>query len=232
MRTLVPFAVALTAALGVSALLVVREVGASPANLSGDAAHGKALVEARCAACHGGDGNGGLSTVPRLAGQEIGYLYRQLRAFSDGARVSPVMAAIASAMSDRDMLDASAFLAGQERHGDAVASTALEAEGRALFLQGSADGRVPACAACHDASRGWFAGGMRGMRGMQGAGMPMMGMPGRNGPRLLGQRAAYVEQRLQGFSDGTPEAERMSAIAESMTPQQKRAVAAYIAAHP
>ena len=92
MRTLVPFAAALTAALGVSALLVVREVGATPVNLTGDAAHGKALVEARCAACHGGDGNGGLSTVPRLAGQENGYLYRQLRAFSDGARVSPAMA--------------------------------------------------------------------------------------------------------------------------------------------
>lgn len=232
MRILAPFAAALTVVLGVLALLVGRDGGATPANLSGDAVHGKALVQARCAVCHGVDGNGGLPTAPRLAGQDIGYLYRQLRALGDGARVSPVMAAIASSMSDRDMRDASAFLAGQERHGDAAASTALEAEGRALFLQGSADGRVPACAACHDASRGWFAGGMRGMRGMQGAGMPMMGMPVRNSPRLLGQRAAYVEQRLQGFSDGTPEAERMSAIAASMTSQQKRAVAAYIAAHP
>lgn len=215
-----------------SALLHARQ-GNVAARLTGDARHGQVLVEARCAACHGPDGNGGASTTPRLAGQDAGYLYRQLTVFRDGNRVSLTMGAVASAMSDRDMRDASAFLAGQARQGDRAGDAGLQAEGLALFQQGSADGRVTACVACHDASRGWLAGGMGGMHGMRGSGMSMMmGMSGRNGPRLLGQRAAYVEQRLQGFVDGTPEAARMSAIAASMTARQKRAVAAYVAAHP
>lgn len=233
MRNLTPFAKAFAVALGVSALLPGTRGEATPAAVAGDPEHGGALVEARCAACHGPDGNGGQATVPRLAGQDFVYLYRQLLAFKHGVRASPVMEAIASAMSERDMRDASAFLAGQARRGGQAGDAGLEAEGRTLFLQGSTDGRVPACAGCHDASQGWFAGGMRGMPGMRGAGgMPMMRMSGRNGPRLLGQRAAYVQQRLRSFAHGTPAAGPMSAVAASMSARQMRAVAAYIAAHP
>lgn len=225
MRVRTPLAVVTIVALAASALLLPR-----PGDGAGEARSGRALVGARCAGCHGPEGNGGAATVPRLAGQDADYLYRQLQAFRDGARASPVMDAVAAALTDRQMRDASTFLAGQARRGDAVASAALDAEGRALFQQGSDDGRVPACAACHDASRGWFAGGMRGMHG--GGGMPMMGMMGAQGPRLLGQRAGYIEQRLAGFADGTPQAARMDRIAHAMSERQKQAVAAYLAAHP
>ncbi|MBU6247393.1 MAG: cytochrome c4 [Xanthomonadaceae bacterium] len=228
MRLHPPIAIVLAVVLSASALLFAWP--GSGARAGGDAAHGRALAGTRCAACHGADGAGGAPSVPRLAGQDADYLYRQLQAFGDGARASPVMDAVAAGLSERQRRDVAAFFAARSRHAAAGPEDALVDEGRVLFLAGGDDGRVPACADCHDAGKGGFAGGMRGMHGM--AGMPMMGLPARHAPRLFGQHAAYVEQRLQGFTDGTPEALRMSAMAASMSLQQKRAVAAYVASRP
>lgn len=219
---------AMTVAAALCAAVLLAGWQSRRGEVTGDAVRGHAIAGTRCAACHGVDGNGGPAPNPRLAGQDASYLYRQLRAFSDGARAGPVMAPIASTLSDGDMRDVAAYFAQQTRHGDPPAAATLRAEGRSLFLEGSVDGAVPACATCHDASRDWVAGAMGSMRGM-GMAMPMMG---RNGPQLFGQRAGYVERRLQGIADGTPEGVLMSRIAASMTPQQKRAVAAYIAGHP
>jgi len=227
-RLHLPIAIAVVVILSASVLLAAWPHGGP--RVDDDAARGSRLAEARCAACHGVDGAGGAAAVPRLAGQDAVYLYRQLRAFGDGARASPVMDAVAAGLSERQRRDAAACFADQSRHDAAAPDAALVEEGRVLFLDGSDDGRVPACAGCHDAGKGWFAGGMRGMPGMGGT--SMMGMPTRDAPRLFGQHAAYVERRLQDFADGTPDALQMRAIAESMSPRQKRAVAAYVASRP
>jgi len=49
------------------------------------------LVKARCADCHGPDGNSLKPTIPRLAGQHADYLYKQLRNFkaADGKPAGP-----------------------------------------------------------------------------------------------------------------------------------------------
>nr|WP_240922507.1 c-type cytochrome [Oleiagrimonas sp. C23AA] len=193
--------------------------------VGGDAAHGQVVAKARCAACHANDGNSTVPTYPRLAGQRARYLYRQLSTFRDGTRPSTVMATIVAPLSDGDLRDVATFFAGQPRGSDPAGPPALMAQGRRLFLYGSSDGRVPACAACHAAGTG--------MMGRMGSGhMSMMGMmTGRRAPSLYGQHAVYVVGQLKAFADGTRPAMMMSRVAGAMTVQQAQAVADYVAAH-
>jgi cytochrome c553 len=81
----------------------------------GNAASGKdkSLV---CAACHAT--RDPLAEAPHLAGQSAGYLARQLDAFRKGERSSPMMNAVATQLSDADIDDLVAFLAGQPPNSD------------------------------------------------------------------------------------------------------------------
>lgn len=75
---------------------------------------GKAKVASgNCAACHG-EGLGGNSIGPRLAGQGEMYLADQLRAFRQGTRIDPTgaMKAAASPMTDQDVAAIAHYLAG------------------------------------------------------------------------------------------------------------------------
>jgi cytochrome c553 len=202
-----------------------------------DAPQARAYAPASCTACHGEDGNSPIASYPRLAGQKADYLYRQLQAFRDGSRVSPVMAAIAEPMSDADMRLAADFYAEQKPGDPASAPSDLIAEGRGLFMQGAPDEGVMACAACHDSAWAHAGDGRRGM-GRRGGGMGLMaGMGGRGGmaglrrdaPRLVGQHAAYIVSQLQAYADGKRPARIMDRIAARMTERQRQAVAAYLA---
>ena len=200
--------------------------------VEGNAAHGQVVAKTRCAACHGADGNSPDPMYPRLAGLKASYLYQQLKDYRDGTRPSVVMAAIMPGLSDQDMRDVAAFFADRDRGRDAAGPPDLMAEGRQLFRIGSADGRVPACAACHAARAGFMGrmgGGRMGMGRMSGMGM-MMGRPG---PSLFGQHAAYVVAQLHAFADGSRPATVMGGVASAMTPRQTQAVADFVAAaHP
>lgn len=196
----------------------------------GDAAHGKRVANTDCAACHGADGNSTVAIYPKLAGQKVDYLYSQLQAFKDGTRPSPVMAAIVAPLSDADLQDVAVFFAGQARHSDPPDPRALRARGRDLFLSGSMGSMngqmLPACAACHDP----------GAVGMEASGMAMMGMGmtmmRREVPNLYGQHAVYIIAQLKAFADGTRSGMPMSRIAPSVTAEQRKTIAAYLAAHP
>lgn len=73
---------------------------------------------AACAACHGpGDP---ASDTPRLAGQNKGYLVRQLRAFRQSKRANSLMVEITRQMSDADIDDVAAFWSHQPVGSDAV----------------------------------------------------------------------------------------------------------------
>jgi len=199
--------------------------------VDGNAAHGQVVAKARCAACHGADGNSPDPSYPRLAGLKTDYLYRQLTAYRDGTRPSPVMAAIMPGLSDQDMRDVSTFFASQQRGRDAAGPPDLMAEGRQLFRLGSTDGRVPACAACHSPGAdvlGRMGGSRMGMGRMSGMGMMMQ----RPRPLLFGQHAAYVVGQLHAFADGARPATVMGGVAGTMSAQQAQAVADYVAAHP
>ena len=81
---------------------------------AGDAAAGKSK-SVSCAACHGVDGNSPNPEWPHIAGQQVRYLEKQLRAFKTGARKDPLMSPMAAPLSDKDIEDISAYYASQKQ---------------------------------------------------------------------------------------------------------------------
>ncbi len=67
-----------------------------------------------CAACHGDAGRGtSNASLPRLAGQNPGYLTAALNAFKSGQRNSPIMQQVAQKLADSDIAPLAAYYAGQ-----------------------------------------------------------------------------------------------------------------------
>jgi len=84
---------------GVVIVGVLLGAGATPAVAQGVAE--KAEV---CAGCHGQDGKPVDKTIPVIWGQQLGYIYIQLRDFKRADRKSEIMQPIASSLEKDDML--------------------------------------------------------------------------------------------------------------------------------
>ena len=69
---------------------------------AGDAAAGKAK-SAVCASCHGPEGKSFNPMWPNLAGQQKGYLAKQIKAFRDGDRKDAMMAPMVATLTDEDI---------------------------------------------------------------------------------------------------------------------------------
>lgn len=83
---------------------------------AGDAAAGKGKVAA-CAGCHGMNGKAMVPTYPNLAGQNAAYLEGALKAYKTQERKgyqAAIMYGMATALSDQDIADISAFYASQK----------------------------------------------------------------------------------------------------------------------
>lgn len=66
-----------------------------------------------CASCHGANGAGLPKQYPRLASQHADYTYQQLKAFRTGERANaPMMAAIATKMTEAEMQAVSDYMQG------------------------------------------------------------------------------------------------------------------------
>jgi cytochrome c553 len=76
--------------------------------MAGDAAAGKAK-SGTCAGCHGTAGISKNPMWPNLAGQQQGYLVKQLKAFRDGSRTDPMMSPMAMPLSDDDIANLAAW---------------------------------------------------------------------------------------------------------------------------
>ncbi|HVY07948.1 MAG TPA: cytochrome c [Burkholderiales bacterium] len=94
---------------GLSAVLCLL---AAPLHAEGDAAAGKNKTQ-MCAGCHG---IAGFRTaypetyhVPKLGGQNAGYIVSALKAYKAGDRTHPSMKAIAATLSEQDMADLAAY---------------------------------------------------------------------------------------------------------------------------
>jgi cytochrome c553 len=61
-----------------------------------------------CKTCHGAKATGS-GQFPRLAGQHVAYLIKQLHAFKNGVRASPVMNSVASTLTDAQMQAVAAY---------------------------------------------------------------------------------------------------------------------------
>jgi cytochrome c553 len=68
-----------------------------------------ATKASQCTGCHTGT-FGGRSAIPKLAGQQLAYLAKQLRDFKSGARKSGPMQAITANLSDVDIDQLATFL--------------------------------------------------------------------------------------------------------------------------
>ena len=83
------------------------------AKAAGDAELAHRNKTAMCIGCHGIPGYKTafpeVYHVPRIAGQQPGYLVNALKAYKSGARAHPSMRGIAASLSDQDMADLAAY---------------------------------------------------------------------------------------------------------------------------
>ncbi|MGB5340421.1 MAG: cytochrome c [Gammaproteobacteria bacterium] len=91
-----------------SVVMVFAFLGMSSAVLAGDVDAGKAKA-ATCAGCHGMAGISNNPLWPNLAGQQSGYLVKQMKAFRDGTRSDPMMSPMAKPLSDADIDNLAAY---------------------------------------------------------------------------------------------------------------------------
>ena len=89
-----------------------------------------------------------------------------------------------------------------------VATPALATSGRNIAMQGTKAGAM-ACSACH---------------GAKGEGQPAAAIP-----RLAGHNAGYLLRQLDSFANGKRKNDTMMPIASALTPDERKAVAAYYA---
>lgn len=91
-----------------SVVMMSALLGLSANVLAGDIEAGKAKA-ATCAGCHGATGVSNNPLWPNLAGQQAGYLVKQMKAFRDGTRNDPMMGPMAKPLSDADIDNLAAY---------------------------------------------------------------------------------------------------------------------------
>jgi len=91
-----------------SVVMMSALLGLSSSVLAGDVEAGKAKA-ASCAGCHGAAGVSNNPLWPNLAGQQVGYMVKQMKAFRDGTRNDPMMSPMAKPLSDADIDNLAAY---------------------------------------------------------------------------------------------------------------------------
>ena len=126
-----------------AAIILAAVQFAQPALADGDPQAGKEIAYS-CLGCHGIEGYRNAYPsyrVPKLGGQQAGYLVVALKAYRDGTREHPTMEGQASSLSDQEIEDVAAYLAG-------LANETVAAGGS----EGASFEKAAACAACHGAN--------------------------------------------------------------------------------
>ncbi len=81
----------------------------------GDPVAGGKRAVAICSGCHGVIGSKTafpeVYAVPKIGGQQAGYIYSALKAYKSGERYNQTMKGLASALSDKDILNIAAYYA-------------------------------------------------------------------------------------------------------------------------
>jgi cytochrome c553 len=194
-----------TVLLGLSSLLAAGIVQAA------DIEAGKAKT-VTCLACHGADGNSVNPIWPRLAGQHASYISKQLRDFKAAKRTDPTMQGMVATLMDGDIDNVAAYFESQTPKA-ANFDKALVAAGEKIYRGGITETSVAACMGCHSPS---------------GNGNGPAAYPG-----LKGQHPEYIVAQLKKFKDGSranDTGKMMRNVANRMSEQEMKAVAAYIAA--
>lgn len=167
-----------------------------------------------CASCHGMEGAGNSAGgYPALAQMPQFYFTKQIADFKAGTRTNAIMTPIAKALTAEDALAAASYYAALPRpqSPSAPADAGMVARGENLAINGAWDRNLPACFKCH--------------------------APGGVGvaphfPPLAGQHVGYTVSQLQDWKAGKRTNDPlmlMKTVAEKMSDDDMRAVAAYLA---
>ena len=192
-----------------TASLSAPAVAADHAPAKPDLAKGEAISTNVCAACHVADNTRGAPANPLLKGQHPEYLAKQLHDFKEDKRKNAVMKGFASALSEDDIRNVTAFYASKAPSNGTAKSKATIALGEKIYRGGIADRGVPACSGCH---------------GPTGSGLPAQY------PRLRGQHADYTVAQLLAFRGNTrTNSPQMVGVVAKMNDAEIKAVADYIA---
>ncbi|WP_182026424.1 c-type cytochrome [Vibrio rotiferianus] len=170
-----------------------------------------------CVACHGADGNSAIAMYPKLAGQHVKYLEKQLKDLKLGmtsggkqGRYDPVMSGMAMPLTDTDIADLSAYYASLPISEQSTPEDVV-AKGKTLYTAGDAERGLTACIACH---------------GPRGNGTELSGFP-----KISGQHADYIKAQLIKFRDGNRENDMnamMRDIAKKMTDEDIETLSKYV----
>jgi cytochrome c553 len=201
------------AVVAVAFALAMLPAGAQVISNPADVATQKAGEEKAinlCSTCHGPRGISTSPEFPILAAQRRGYLEAQLEAFRAHTRSEKIahdfMWGIAGGLEDSMIGAVAGYYAAQPPATGRSSDSGLVAKGKQLFDQGAADRGIPACATCHGADA-------KGQADF---------------PRLAGQHAKYVVKQLQYIQTLVRSAPVMHGIIKDITPDEMRAVAAYV----
>jgi cytochrome c553 len=194
-------------------VLVTRAVqalvlAALPLAAQADKARAEEIVQGKCFICHGADGESSSPAFPRLAGQNAGYVTRQLGDYKSGKRKSTTMQPMVEDLSPADFKALGEFFASRPTMGHDVADPELAQVGRFIYLRGNPYTGVASCATCH---------------GSDGHGTETL-------PRLAGQHAQYTENQLKSFNkrERTHDNAVMHGIASKLSELELKSVAAYL----
>jgi cytochrome c553 len=183
---------------------IVAALASAFAMLTGSA--GAQTVEQKaqlCTACHGESGAPQQKTTPVIWGQQLGYLYLQLRDYKSGARKNDQMSAVAASLERDDMMALAQYFSqkpwpdlAQPRASQAAAAQALSATSAVV------------CTSCHQES-------------YKGEGTQ---------PGLAGQEKDYLAQTMLDFRDGKRgNNPGMSDLMKSISESDIAAIAEYLA---
>jgi cytochrome c553 len=155
-----------------------------------------------CTACHGESGVPQQKTTPVIWGQQLGYLYLELRDYNSGARKNDQMSAVAAGLARDDMMALAQYFSQKPWPGLGQPPASQPAAAQALRATSSV-----VCTSCHQ-------------EGYKGEGTQ---------PRLAGQQKDYLAQTMLDFRDGKRGnnpgmADLMKSISESDIP----AIAEYL----
>jgi cytochrome c553 len=141
------------------------------------AAHAQSIEQKAqiCAACHGAGGVPVQKSYPVISGQQLGYLFVQLRDFKFGARKNDVMTPIAQGLDQSDLLPLATYFSKETWPDLQQPRAAADVAAQAQRVNTSV-----VCTSCHQ--QGFTGGGTQ--------------------PRLAGQTRDYLAKTMTDFRTG------------------------------
>lgn len=177
-------------------------LSAAPAQAEGDREAGKTKFYT-CVGCHGISGYSNsypTYPVPRIGGQSADYVVSSLKAYRSGERHHGSMQGNAVSLSDQDVQNVAAYVAGFRS-----ITVDLPVNGNV----GAGKAKAAECASCH---------------GEDGNSDPKSGFP-----RLAGQYQGYLTQVLNAYKSGERKHAIMNSIAAPLSAEEIRDLSAFYA---